>query len=106
MLMKQGRFGPFLACEGYPECKNTKAIPTGVHCPQCGKELVQKRSRRGKVFYGCSGYPDCNFALWNRPVAKECPQCKKPFLVEKYSKQSGNQLACSDKECGYIQEVE
>jgi DNA topoisomerase-1 len=112
MVQKQGRFGPFLACSAYPACKNTrslkgkdpsKAEPTGVRCPEkgCDGELVSRRSRRGKVFYGCSRYPSCTFAIWDRPVTKPCPQCGAPFLVESTSKSYGPHLRCLDKECGY-----
>ncbi len=112
MLQKQGRFGPFLACSAYPACKNTlslkgkdpsKAEPTGVRCPEkgCDGELVSRRSRRGKVFYGCSRYPSCTFAIWDRPVTKPCPQCGAPFLVESTSKSYGPHLRCLDKECAY-----
>ena len=112
MVQKQGRFGPFLACSAYPACKNTrslkgkdpsKAEPTGVRCPEkgCDGELVSRRSRRGKVFYGCSRYPSCKFAIWDRPVTKPCPQCGAPFLVESSSKSYGPHLRCLDKECAY-----
>jgi len=101
MLVKRGRFGKFLACSKYPECKTTKAIPIGVKCPECDGDIVQKQSRRGKVFFGCSNYPKCNFALWDRPVGEACPDCKSPYLVEKYSKQSGTKIKCPNKECGY-----
>lgn len=100
MVIKQGRYGKFMACSGYPECKNTKPIvkKIGVKCPDCGKDLVEKRSRRGKVFYGCSGYPECKRAYWNRPVNKVCPKCGS-LLVEKKSK--NGELACSNSECSY-----
>jgi DNA topoisomerase-1 len=77
MAIKSGRFGKFLACTGYPECKSTKAfqIKTGAKCPACGKELVQRMSKRGKRFYGCSGYPDCKFATFMQPLPKPCPDC-------------------------------
>ena len=102
MIIKRGKFGEFLACSKYPECKNTKPIPTGVKCPKCTEgELVQRRSRRGKYFYGCHRYPDCDFASWNKPIPEPCPQCKYPFLVLKYSKKLGNYTACPQKECGY-----
>ena len=101
MLIKRGRFGKFLACSKYPDCKTTKAISIGVKCPDCGGEIVQKQSRKGKVFFGCSNYPKCNFATWDRPVPEACPQCKNPFLVEKYSKQGGTKIKCPNKECGY-----
>jgi DNA topoisomerase-1 len=69
MVIKRGRFGRFIACSGYPECKNTKPIleKTGVICPKCQKDIVARRSKRGKVFYGCSGYPDCDFVVWQKP---------------------------------------
>ncbi len=104
MVVKRGRFGPFLACTRYPDCKFTKAIPVGVDCPKCGADLVQRRSKRGKVFYGCSKYPACDYASWNRPVPEKCPQCAHPFLIEKYAKNVGAFLACPNKECGYTRE--
>ena len=107
LIIKTGRFGRFLACSKYPDCKFTKSLGTGVHCPQpdCAGEVVEKRSRRGKLFFGCSTYPKCTFALWNRPFPKACPQCNAPYLVEKFSKRDGRQVVCADKECGY-QEIE
>lgn len=103
MLVKRGRFGAFLACARYPECKGTRSITTGVACPECGKgSLVQKTSRRGKVFYGCDKYPKCKYALWDKPVKGPCPKCDFPVLVEKYSKKSGEtKMACPSEGCGY-----
>jgi len=77
MAIKSGRFGKFLACTGYPECKSTKPyqIKTGAKCPECGKELVQRMSKKRKRFYGCSGYPECKFATFRQPVPKPCPEC-------------------------------
>lgn len=100
MIVKQGRYGTFAACTGYPECKNTKPIlkSTGVKCPQCGKEIVVRKGKSGRVFYGCSGYPDCTQSYWNKPIDRECPECKS-MLVEKKTKTSN--IACSNKECGY-----
>lgn len=106
MVRKRGRFGSFLACSRYPECKGTKGISVGVQCPQDGGDLVQKRSRRGKVFYSCANYPNCKYALWDKPVATPCPQCKHPFLLEKYSKKSGTSLRCPQEGCGYTASVE
>jgi len=102
MVYKQGRYGQFLACSGYPECKHIKAQTTGVKCPEknCSGEIVQKISKRGKVFFSCSRFPKCRFAVWDRPVPKECPRCGKPFLLEKTSKK-GTVLKCMDKDCGY-----
>jgi len=98
MVIKSGRYGDFIACSGYPECKNTKPImkPVGVKCPRCGKEIVEKRSRRGRIFYGCSNYPNCTQSFWNKPVEKECPVCGSLF-VEKKTK--NGTLECSNPEC-------
>ncbi len=101
MVVKTGRFGKFLACSAYPECKTTKAIPLGVKCPQDGGNLVQKRSKKGRIFYACANYPKCEFALWDRPINKTCPNCHAPFLIEKVSKQTGASLQCRNQDCGY-----
>ncbi|MFO1519278.1 MAG: type I DNA topoisomerase [bacterium] len=101
MQIKRGRFGSFLACSSYPNCKTTKAISIGVNCPQCNSPLAERRSKRGKVFYGCTGYPKCTFALWDKPVKEACPQCKAPYLLQKFSKKEGEKLKCANKECGY-----
>ena len=100
MVLKMGRFGEFIACSGYPECKNTKPIvkKIDVACPKCGKDIVARKSKRGRLFYGCSGYPECDQSFWNRPVDKKCPKCGN-LLVEKKNK-VGN-LACSNAECDY-----
>ncbi|HEY5594298.1 MAG TPA: type I DNA topoisomerase [Nitrospiria bacterium] len=103
LVVKRGRFGRFLACSTYPKCDFTKAIGTGVKCPQpdCGGDLVEKRSRRGKTFFACSNYPKCTYALWNRPIPTPCPECKAPFLVEKFDKRTGPKIVCTNKDCGY-----
>jgi DNA topoisomerase-1 len=103
MVVKSGRFGKFLACSAYPECKTTRPIALGVKCPQpeCGGDLVQKRTKKGRNFYSCSRYPECEFALWDRPINKPCPTCQAPFLVEKISKQAGRSVQCRNEECGY-----
>ena len=100
MVYKMGPFGEFMACSGYPECKNTKPIvkSTGVMCPACGKEIVERRSRKGKIFYGCSGFPKCKVSFWYRPVDRKCPKCGS-LLVEK--KGRGTSLACSNEDCDY-----
>ncbi len=105
MVFKRGRFGKFLACSRYPECNHTQGLSTGVACPEDGGKLVERRSRYGKVFYSCSNYPDCKFAIWYKPVQRACPQCSAPFLVEKYSKKTGPYIACLKKECGYKEEI-
>lgn len=101
MVIKAGRYGDFIACSGYPECKNTKPIvkTIGVKCPKCGKDIVKKKSKRGRVFYGCSGYPNCDMSYWYKPVNKTCPVCG-ALLVEKKTK-DGKHLVCSESECGY-----
>jgi DNA topoisomerase-1 len=103
MVVKSGRFGKFIACSAYPECKTTKPLALGVKCPQpeCGGDLVQKRTKKGRSFYACSRYPQCEFALWDRPVPKACPTCQAPFLIEKVSKQAGRSVQCRHEECGY-----
>ena len=105
VVIKTGRYGRFLACSKYPECKTARPLPSGVDCPRpdCDGYIGEKRSRRGKAFYGCSKYPDCDFVLWNKPVPKKCPECGAPFLVEKTSKAKGDHLACANKECGFTE---
>jgi DNA topoisomerase-1 len=115
MVIKQGRYGEFLACSGYPQCKHTESLASGkagakigVPCPEkdCDGEIVERRSKRGKVFYGCTRYPDCKFASWNKPVAKACPECKCSYLVEKTTKKDGVFLVCPNRECSYKQKTE
>jgi DNA topoisomerase-1 len=107
MIVKRGRFGRFLACSRYPECKTTQSLTTGVPCPEpkCDGKLAEKQSKRGKRFYACSRYPKCTFALWDRPVARACPQCKAPLLVEKFTKSRGAEIVCRQPDCGYKEEV-
>lgn len=102
MVIKHGRYGRFLACPGYPECKNTKPLlkETGAHCPECGGRVVERRSKKGRVFYGCENYPRCEFTTWYQPAGKECPQCGK-FLVRKRSRGRGEELVCVDEKCDY-----
>ena len=97
MVIKYGPHGKFLACPGFPECKNTMPYfeKIGVECPKCGKDLVLKRTRKGRIYYGCIGNPECDFMSWARPVKEKCPKCGK-FMVAK-----SNKLACSDQECGF-----
>ncbi len=108
MVMKTGRFGKFLACSKYPDCKNTQSISTGVKCPEkgCKGNLVERRTRRGRVFYGCSAFPKCKHALWNKPVAEKCPDCGAPYLAEKFTKKDGAHLQCVNKECGFKRSLE
>lgn len=109
MVVKRGRFGDFLACSGYPDCKNTKSMNNnggksiGMKCPTkgCIGEVVERTSKRGKQFYGCSQFPDCTFASWDRPVAQPCPSCGATYLVEKTTKRAGTVLTCLAEGCGY-----
>jgi DNA topoisomerase-1 len=105
MMIRTGRFGRFLACSAYPKCKNTKAIPTGVRCPEegCNGDLVPRRTRTGRTFYSCSRYPDCKYAVWNRPVPQECSECKSPFMLAKSTKTHGEHLKCPA--CGHVSQV-
>ncbi|MBQ1431071.1 MAG: type I DNA topoisomerase [Firmicutes bacterium] len=100
MLIKSGRFGDFMACSGFPECKNTKPIlkSVGVKCPECGNDIVRRRGKSGKTFYGCSNYPKCKVSFWYKPVNKRCPKCNS-LLVEKHLKNT--KLACSNDKCDY-----
>ncbi|HEY1905303.1 MAG TPA: type I DNA topoisomerase [Myxococcaceae bacterium] len=107
MVIKRGRFGRFMACSGYPECKTSKPLSIGVACPTCKVGyLTERRSRRGKVFFGCNRYPDCTFAAWDRPLPEACPQCASPYLLQKYSKRDGARIVCPNKECGYTRSVD
>jgi DNA topoisomerase I len=109
LVIKQGRYGEFTACTKYPECKYVKHKTTGVKCPKDadkGGEIVERKSRRGKIFFGCSNYPDCDFVLWNRPIAETCPKCKAPFLTEKITKKHGRQLICNNEDCDYARAEE
>ena len=114
MVIKPGRFGKFFACTGYPECKNTFSVnatipgkETGVDCPEknCDGKMVEKQSKRGKIFYGCSKYPECSFATWDKPVNKRCPLCDSALLVEKSTKKRGSFLACITEGCGYEEQL-
>ncbi|OIO46410.1 MAG: DNA topoisomerase I [Parcubacteria group bacterium CG1_02_37_51] len=99
MVVKHGRFGKFIACSGYPDCKNIKNVEnkTGVKCPECGKgEIVEKRSKAGKVFFACNQYPDCKHALWSKPTGDKCPECKSLLVFG-----PKDTVKCSTKECKY-----
>lgn len=104
MVVKHGRFGRFLACSGYPECEGTKPFleKTGASCPKCQSDLVVRRTRRGRTFYGCSRYPDCDFVTWNRPSSQTCPRCGTSMAVKRKGGQERS--ICLKEECGYEQE--
>jgi len=101
MVIKYGPHGKFLGCPGFPECRHTMPYyeKTGVNCPKCGKEIVLKKTKKGRKYYGCIAYPDCDFMSWQKPSAKPCPRCGS-YMVEK-----GKKLVCSDVECGYTEEI-
>ena len=106
LVVKHGRFGEFTACSSYPTCKYVKLKRTGVICPEDGGEIVERKSRRGRVFYGCSNYPECDFTLWNRPIPEACPECGATYLVEKITKRHGRQVLCHNDACGYTRSEE
>ncbi|MCK5837319.1 MAG: topoisomerase DNA-binding C4 zinc finger domain-containing protein, partial [Desulfobacula sp.] len=110
MVQKEGRFGVFLACTGYPECKHTESVngefsgkDIGVKCPEtnCTGTIIERKTKRGKIFFGCSNYPDCTFASWDKPVDRVCPDCNSPYLVEKETKKEGKFLKCPNRECTF-----
>ena len=101
LVVKQGRFGEFTACSNYPKCRYVKLKSTGVACPKDGGDIVERKSKRGRTFYGCVNYPGCDFTLWNRPLAESCPTCGAPYLVEKITKRSGHQVLCDNDDCDY-----
>lgn len=103
MVIKMGRYGKFLACPGFPECRNTKSLveKIGLKCPKCGGDIVIKRSKKGRVFYGCDNFPKCDFVTWNKPIDKICPKCGE-VLTEVVTKK-GNLIKCSNKDCNYVE---
>jgi DNA topoisomerase I len=108
LVIKHGRFGEFTACSAYPECKYIKKKTIGIACPRpnCKGELVEKKSRRGKVFYGCDQYPNCDFTAWNKPINKPCPQCGSGYLLEKTSKKQGTIHYCNAETCDFKETAE
>jgi DNA topoisomerase I len=94
MIVRTGRFGRFLACKAYPECKGTSRFTLGIKCPDCGGDLIEKRTKKGRTFYGCQTYPKCKFATWDKPVGQACPQCGYPIMVAKTSGEKSGQLEC------------
>ncbi len=110
MQVRFGKFGKFVGCTAYPECKNVrplvKPVPTGVHCPDCGEgEIMEKRSRGGKTFFSCNRYPKCRFATWEKPIPEKCPDCGAPFVVEKTTKKFGTVRRCLAEGCKYQETV-
>ncbi len=106
MLIKSGRYGKFLACSAYPECKNIQPLvkpkALGITCPDCKEgELMEKKSRYGKIFYSCNRYPKCKYALWDQPIDEPCPTCGFPVIVEKVTKRFGTYRKCPKEGCDY-----
>ena len=110
LVIKKGRFGKFIGCANYPKCKHIEPLEkprdTGVTCPVCKTgHLVEKKSRYGKLFYSCNTYPKCTYAVWNPPVAENCPQCGWPVLTIKTTKRRGTEKVCPQKECGWSEVI-
>jgi len=103
MVVRRGRYGEFLACSGYPECKNTRPVSTGIPCPRegCEGELVERMSKKGRKFFGCNKYPECKMVFWDLPVRRTCPQCGSPVMIEKNTKKEGKKWICPRPGCGY-----
>jgi DNA topoisomerase I len=111
LIIKRGRYGKFIGCSGYPNCRHMEPLEkpqdTGVACPECKQgSMLKRKSRWGKVFYSCSRYPDCKYAVWNPPVAEPCPKCGHPILTIKTTKRRGTEKVCPQKECGYAEQYE
>jgi DNA topoisomerase-1 len=111
LVIKRGRYGKFIGCSGYPKCRYIEPLEkpqdTGVTCPKCNQgKLLKRKSRKGKVFYSCSTYPDCDYAVWNEPVAEPCPRCGWPVLTIKTTKRKGTEKVCPQKECSFAEPYE
>lgn len=106
MVIREGRFGKFLACPNFPKCRNTKPIlhPIGVKCPKCGADILERKSKTGKVFYGCERYPDCDYTTWDKPLNEECPECKS-MMVEHVERNGSKRKFCSNPECSKARPV-
>jgi DNA topoisomerase-1 len=105
LVLKTGRFGEFTACSNYPTCKYVKQKTIGVKCPECSEgEIIERRSKKGKTFYGCNRYPECKFVAWGKPVAEKCPECGSPYMVEKWLK-AGPVWQCPNAECKHKQDA-
>ncbi len=107
MIIKVGRFGRFLACSSYPKCKNTKPLTLNIKCPKqdCSGSIAEKKSKRGKIFYGCSNYPKCDFATWYKPIKKVCDQCANPYMEERQTKAKGDFIRCPECKYEIVQEL-
>ena len=103
LILKVGRFGKFIACSNYPDCKFTKPIDLGIKCPKddCKGKIAARRSKKGRMFYGCTAYPNCDFVSWDKPVPEPCPKCDNAYTVEKWKKDEGTSIICPESECNY-----
>jgi len=103
LILKVGRFGKFIACSNYPDCKFTKPIDLGINCPKddCKGKIAARRSKKGRMFYGCTAYPNCDFVSWDKPVSEPCPKCNHVYTVEKWKKDEGTSIICPESECDY-----
>lgn len=111
LIIRFGRYGKFIGCSNYPTCKFIEPLEkpsdTGILCPQCGKgNMLKRKSRYGKIFYSCSTYPECNYAVWNEPLNEKCPKCNWPILMLKTTKRRGTEKVCPQKECGFSEPVD
>ena len=111
LVIKRGRYGKFIGCSNYPECKHMEPLvkpeDTGIECSTCHKgTLLKRRSRRGTFFYSCSTYPTCKYAVWNEPVLEACPKCKWPIVTIKTTKRRGTEKVCPQKECDFAEPFE
>ena len=106
MVIKMGRYGKFLACPGFPECRNTKPLfeEAGLNCPKCSKPLVVRRSKKGRKFYGCSAYPECDFVSWEMPAPDPCPDCGQLMVIKSTKRQK--KMVCTNRECRYTKVIE
>ena len=107
LVLKVGRFGKFIACSNYPDCKFTKPIDLGIKCPKddCKEKIAARRSKKGRMFYGCTAYPNCDFVSWDKPVPEPCPKCNNAYTVEKWKKDEGTSIICPESECDYKKPV-
>ncbi|RDI38049.1 type I DNA topoisomerase [Aquicella lusitana] len=111
LKIKHGRYGKFIGCSNYPKCKHIESLnkptDTGVECPECKQgKMVKRQSRKGRIFFSCSRYPDCKYAVWNEPINQSCPKCAWPMLTVKKTKKRGTELVCPRQTCGYVEQVE
>jgi DNA topoisomerase-1 len=111
LIVRTGRYGKFIGCSAYPECRYIEPLEkpedTGVQCPQCKQgNLLKRKSRRGKIFYSCARYPDCDYAIWNQPLAQPCPECHWPITTIKITKRSGSQRVCPQADCKFTEPYE